>query len=63
VSYDSKEKSQLGGAPLELYYFQSGSNYWCYTSGDTAVSYAGRDFAPARSEEHTSELQSRLPQP
>jgi uncharacterized phage protein (TIGR02218 family) len=47
MSYDGKEQSQLGGAPVELYYFQSGSDYWCYTSGDVAVNYAGRDFTPA----------------
>ena len=40
MTYDSRESSAAGAAPIELFRFSMGSTVWRYTSGDVAV---GRD--------------------
>jgi uncharacterized phage protein (TIGR02218 family) len=37
MTYDAKEKSLYGGAPVELYKFTSGVNIWRYTDADTDI--------------------------
>lgn len=46
MSYNSAETSRYSGAPVELYKFTCGAEKWCFTSGDTAVTYIGDVYSP-----------------
>lgn len=46
MTFDAREKSTFGGAPVELYWFTCGALTWTVTSGDVAQSYLGFTFAP-----------------
>lgn len=44
MAYDDKEQSQAGAAPVELYLFQSGNQFWRFTSADADQEYSGQTF-------------------
>lgn len=46
MTYDAREKSGYGGAPVELYRFICGARTWAYTSADVAQSHLGLSFVP-----------------
>lgn len=46
MSYQSKELSIFGGAPIEIYRFYQGVNIWRYTSADKEVIYNGEKYTP-----------------
>lgn len=46
MSYDARELSVSGGAPVELYRFTCGGSTWAWTSGDVAQVALGLTFTP-----------------
>lgn len=44
MAYDSREQSQAGGAPVELYAFTCGTSAWYFTSADSDQIYGGHTF-------------------
>lgn len=71
MTYDAKEKSQTGGAPVELYKLTVGAVAFYYTSADTNVTYLGNlytkvtiqrgDFDQTGAEKERGALEVRLP--
>lgn len=47
MSYDTRETSTYGGAPVEVYRFACGGQAWGLTSGDTGYTISGQDYVPA----------------
>ncbi len=46
MSYDARESSTYGGAPVELFRFACGVQSWGLTSGDTLQTLSGLDYTP-----------------
>jgi uncharacterized phage protein (TIGR02218 family) len=46
MSFETAELSNQSSAPVVLYEFKMGSNYWRYTSGDVALIANGQNFDP-----------------
>jgi hypothetical protein len=46
MTYGVRELGQETGAPIELYEFQAGSQYWRFTSGFSPITYLGNVFSP-----------------
>jgi uncharacterized phage protein (TIGR02218 family) len=70
MAYDTNEKSQHGGTPVECFLFARGSTTWLYTSSEREVTIAAGTFVPGyvkreaisfHSEDAAGAIEIRLP--